>query len=238
MEVRSPAPDRRSSDAGHEAARERARQAASSVDGWLNEVQGAALFDAAAGCRGRGAIVEIGSWKGRSTIWLAYGARLAGQVVFAVDPHANSREDPSAQTLNEFSKNIREAGVADVVKPLVMTGREAARVIEESVELLFIDGDHSDAGAEEDATVWLPRLVEAGTVLMHDVATASYTGPRNAFRHHVCWNSGYAGVRRVGSMGVARRVARRSIPDALRGTVAGLLLYLLDAKRLLRRLKR
>ena len=87
-----------------------ARVAAASVDGWLNDEQGAALFDAAAGCSGRGAIVEIGSWKGRSTIWLAHGARLAGQPLFAVDPHVHSREDPSARTLDEFSENIRRAG--------------------------------------------------------------------------------------------------------------------------------
>ena len=78
-----------------------ARTAAAAVDGWLNETQGEALFDAAARCSGRGAIVEIGSWKGRSTIWLAHGARVAGQRVFAVDPHVNSREDPGARTLED-----------------------------------------------------------------------------------------------------------------------------------------
>ena len=155
--------------------------------------------------------------------------------LFAIDPHVNSREDPAARTLDEFSANIRRAGVADVVKPLVMTTREAARAIDGGVEILFIDGDHSDAGAAEDATLWLPRLIDGATVLMHDVVTASYTGPRRVFRRRICWDSGYAGVRRVGSMGIARRVARRSVADAAWGTMAGLLLYLLDAKRLIRR---
>jgi predicted O-methyltransferase YrrM len=212
-----------------------ARAAAAPIDGWLNEEQGRALFNAAAGCSGRGAIVEIGSWKGRSTIWLAHGARLAGQPVFAVDPHVNSRENPSARTLEEFSENLRRAGINDVVRPLVMTSRDAAHAIDGGVEILFIDGDHSDAGAEDDAILWLPRLIEGATVLMHDVATASYTGPRHEFRRRICWDAGYAGVSRVGSMGVARRVGRRSFMDALWGTTAGLLLYLLDAKRLLGR---
>ena len=223
---------------GTQPARARARAAAAAVDGWLNEAQGAALFDAAAGCSGRGAIVEIGSWKGRSTIWLGHGARLAGQPVFAVDPHEQSREDPSAQTLEEFTGNIRRAGVADVVRPLVMTSRAAAAAFDGGVEVLFIDGDHSDTGAELDAAAWFPRLIEGATVLLHDVVTASYTGPRKVFRRQVCWSSGFAGVRRIGSMGMARRVVRRSGSEAFRGTAGGVLLYMLDVKRALRKVRK
>jgi predicted O-methyltransferase YrrM len=222
---------------GADAARERARAAAASIDGWLSEEQGAALFEAAAGCSGRGAIVEIGSWKGRSTVWLAHGARLAGRRVFAVDPHVNSREDPEAKTFDAFVENVRRAGVDDVVTPVVMPSPEASTAVVGPVELLFIDGDHSDAGAEADAAIWLPRLIPGGVVLMHDVATASYTGPRRVFRSHVCWNHGYARVRRVGSMGIAQRVEHRSPAEAAWGTVAGTLLYLLDAKLLLRRVR-
>ncbi len=220
------------------AARLQARAAAEWVAGWLSEAQGTALFEAAARCSGRGSIVELGSWKGRSTIWLAFGARLAGQRLVAVDPHANSREEPAALTFDEFSENLQRAGISDIVEPLVMTSSEAATVVKGPVELLFIDGDHTDAGARRDAELWLPRLVDGGIVLMHDVVTASYTGPRNAFRSQVCWSERFAGITRVGSMGIARRTVRRGARDAIRGTVAGLLLYLVDAKRFLRRLRK
>jgi predicted O-methyltransferase YrrM len=219
------------------AARDRARVAAAMVEGWLNELQGAALFDAAASCTGRGAIVEIGSWKGRSTVWLASGARLAGQHVFAVDPHVDSREDPAARTLGEFEANLQRAGVTDVVRPVVMTSEQAARAIDGPVEVLFVDGDHSDAGSEADAGLWLPRLVDGGTVLMHDVANASYTGPRRVFRRRICWNPGFDNIHRVGSMGIARRVKQRSLPQGAWGVLAGLLLYLLDAKAALKRIR-
>jgi predicted O-methyltransferase YrrM len=81
----------------HEHAAELARQRAGDVEGWLSDRQGRALFDAAAKATGGGAIVEIGSWKGRSTTWLASGARLAGQRVYAIDPHRGSREDPAVE---------------------------------------------------------------------------------------------------------------------------------------------
>jgi predicted O-methyltransferase YrrM len=212
----------------------RARQVAASIDGWLSNAQGRALFQAAASTTGRGAIVEIGSWKGRSTIWLAMGARLAGQRVCAVDRHRHSREDPTAATLQEFLDNLRRAGVADVVDPFVMTSEKAAAQITGPVELLFIDGDHSYEGARRDAELWLPRLVDGGTVMFHDAATAAYTGPRRVVQQMVCRDPRFHGIARVGSMIAARRTSRRGTGAALWGTTAGILLYVYGIKRALK----
>ena len=208
------------------------------VEGWLSEPQGRALYLAATAATGRGAIVEIGSWKGRSTIWLAAGAKLAGQRVYAIDPHTNSKEDPGARTLTEFRDNLVRAGVADAVEPLVMTSSEAAAAVKGPVELLFIDGDHSYDGAKRDAALWLPRLVDGGVVMFHDVTTAAYSGPRRVFRKSVCLSSNYDSIRRVGSMTVARRTARRGLSSALWGVTTWMLLFIYDAKALLRRAKR
>ena len=217
---------------------ERARTATSSIEGWLSDAQGHALLAAAAATTGRGAIVEIGSWKGRSTVWLAEGARLAGQRVHAIDRHTQSLEDPLANTLAEFLQNIERAGVADVIEPLVMSSADAAAVVGGPVELLFIDGDHSLEGVRRDAEIWLPRVMNGGLVMFHDVATAGYDGPRRIFRQMVCWNERFAAVRRVGSMAIARRTPRRGILDAAWGTLAGLLLYIFDAKQLSRQLRK
>ena len=156
---------------------DRAAAAAAPVEGWLSERQGRALLAAALATTGRGAIVEVGSWKGRSTIWLAFGARERGRRVLAVDPHCGSREDPSARTLDAFLGNLASAGVADAVEPLVMTSAQAVHTITEPVELLFVDGDHGEAGARLDADLWLPKVLPGGTVLFHDVATSGYIGP-------------------------------------------------------------
>jgi MMP 1-O-methyltransferase len=216
---------------------ERARQRAARVDGWLSDAQGRALFEAAAASTGRGAIVEIGSWKGRSTTWLASGARLAGRRVYAIDPHRLSREDPGAATLDEFLGNLARTGLADVVEPLIMTSEEAAARIAGPIELLFIDGDHSYEAVRRDAELWLPRLMDGGTVMFHDVATAAYTGPRRVVRQMVFRNTHFHRIGRVGSMVVARRTVRRSPRAALWGTTAAILLYLYDGKRALRQVR-
>jgi predicted O-methyltransferase YrrM len=220
-----------------ERAAEVARQQATDVEGWLSEAQGRALFDAAAAATGAGVIVEIGSWKGRSTTWLASGARLAGQRVYAIDPHRGSREDPAADTLREFHVNLARNGLADVVEPMVMSSEEAAARIPGPIELLFIDGDHSYEGVRRDAELWLPRLMNGGIVMFHDVATAAYSGPRRIVRRMVCLSPRFDGVARVGSMVVARRTARRGPRAALWSRTAAMLLYLYDGKQALRGLR-
>ena len=85
------------------------------IDGFFSEDEGRWYARFARGLRG-GTFVEIGSWKGRSTTWLASGARLAGQRVYAIDPHCRSREYPSAETLDEFLDNLARNGLADIVE--------------------------------------------------------------------------------------------------------------------------
>jgi MMP 1-O-methyltransferase len=205
------------------------------IEGWLSAAQGRALRDAAAASTGRGAIVEIGSWKGRSTAWLATGAKQAGRRVYAVDPHRNSREDPSANTLEEFLVNLKRAKLLEVVEPLIMTSEEAMASIPGPVEILFVDGDHSPAAARRDADLWLPRLLPHGIVMFHDVATAGYSGPRRIFRQRICWSREFDSIAFVGSMGVARRTERRGVAAALWGTASGVLLYLYDLNALVKR---
>jgi predicted O-methyltransferase YrrM len=203
----------------------------SSIDGWLSDDQGRALFSAAAAASGREAIVEIGSWKGRSTVWLAKGARRAGGRVIAIDPHIGAYEDPTARTLDIFRQNLQRAGVAADVEIMAMRSEEAARVFTGPVEVLFIDGDHTSEGVRRDAELWLPRLVDGGVVMMHDVGNAGYEGPRRIFREMICASPSFESIRRIGSMGVARKTARRGAAAAAWARVASALLYLYDLKR-------
>ena len=101
-------------------------EAACDVEGWLTEAQARRLFAAAARCRPAGGIVEIGSFRGRSAIVLARGARPDVEVV-CIDPHAGSdrgpREIAAQPALGEadlaaFPRNLERAGVSDRVRHL------------------------------------------------------------------------------------------------------------------------
>src|SRR5438876_12261609 len=101
--------------------------------GYLAEREARFLMLAAAGAPADGAIVEIGSFKGRSTVGLAYVAQRYGLGdVVAIDPHTSpSTTDPDLGTerssYDEFQENLRRAGVADAVECRRAFSQEVAR---------------------------------------------------------------------------------------------------------------
>src|SRR6185295_15439005 len=147
------------------------------VAGWLTDAEGELLFSLAAHCPPAATIVEIGSWQGKSTIWIASGARRIGGHVFAIDPHEGSLEDPSARTLEFLTANLAEAGVADIVTPVVARSEDAVGRVPARCSLLFIDGDHTAAGVRRDLEIWVPNVHAGGVVAMHDIINPAWTGP-------------------------------------------------------------
>jgi MMP 1-O-methyltransferase len=189
--------------------RERLREAIAGVPGWLTEEEAEALYGIARGCSGRGVIVEIGSWKGKSTICLGLGSRAgAGARVYAVDPHADYR-------FGEFRENVERAGIADLVTPIPSLSQAAADGFDEPIELLWIDGAHEYELVREDVEKWVPKVVERGWVAMHD--TTWTEGPRRVASEEIYRSRRFKDVRFVvGSTTVARKVSENSRADRLR----------------------
>jgi MMP 1-O-methyltransferase len=179
------------------------------VPGWLTDEEGEALYELARGCRGRGVIVEIGSWKGKSTICLGLGSRAgAATRIFAVDPHADYR-------FGDFKANVERAGIADLVTPVAALSQAAAGDFHEPIELLFVDGSHEEALVREDFEQWVPKIVDGGWVAFHD--TTWTAGPRRVVGDRIYRSHGFKDVRFVvGSMTVARKVERNSLADRVR----------------------
>ncbi|GAH71940.1 unnamed protein product [marine sediment metagenome] len=151
------------------------------VDGWLSDKEGVLLYNLARSCKGRGVIVEIGSWHGKSTIWLGKGSQAGSQLkVYAIDPHIGVFEHRKiygeAGTFPGFMRNIKKAKVDDVVIPIVKTSEEAARNFTEPVELVFIDGVHEYKFVSLDFELWFPKLVSGGIIAFHDAI--GFPGPR------------------------------------------------------------
>jgi predicted O-methyltransferase YrrM len=150
--------------------------AACDVEGWLTEAQARRLFAAAGAVPGGGRIVEIGSFRGRSAIVLARGARPDVEVV-CVDPHAGSDRGPreiaarpevGEQDLRAFRGNLERAGVADRVRHVRDFSSLALRAFDGPVDLLFVDGAHRFRPARADLVRWGARVPEGGRMLVHD----------------------------------------------------------------------
>ncbi|MBX7102549.1 MAG: class I SAM-dependent methyltransferase [Gemmataceae bacterium] len=155
-----------------------------SVQGFLNPLEGFALYWLASRWPIDGATVEIGSFKGRSTCWIATGCKEQGKSkLTAVDPFTGSPEhqaggshpDPdiirTGSTLQVFQHNIQRHQLNDWVIPRVGRSADAVLGWNERIRMLFIDGDHSYEETARDFHTWTPFVGNYGIVAFHDVNT-------------------------------------------------------------------
>jgi len=152
------------------------------VDGWLSDGEAKYLYSLARFGPGKGSIVEIGSWKGKSTIVLAAGSATSHREnIYAVDPHKGGPDQESlglknVDTGREFRTNIQTAGVDSQIIPIVKPSTDAVRDWRGPIRLLWIDGDHSYEAVKNDFLVWEPFVVQGGIIAFHD--TYAWEGPR------------------------------------------------------------
>ena len=155
-----------------------------SVRGFLPDHEGRQLYDWAVTAAKIGPILEIGSYCGRSTLWLAQAARIHGTVVYAVDHHRGSEEHQPGEshhdkdlvngygevdTLSIFRRNIQVAGLENEVIAVVTGSAHFARTWSGQLGMVFIDGGHSLTTALADFRAWAPRVMPGGILAVHDV---------------------------------------------------------------------
>lgn len=147
-----------------------------SVQGWMTKEQGRWLYTAAGTCPPDGRVVEIGSFQGRSTIVLAYGAPPGAEVV-AIDPHAGNDRGPQelegfvAQASHDhvrFLTNLAHAGVSDRVRHVRRASHDAHGEVADPIDVLYVDGAHRYRPARRDLDQWGARVRPGGVMLIHD----------------------------------------------------------------------
>jgi predicted O-methyltransferase YrrM len=155
------------------------------VKGFLDAGEGAALYRAALAAAPLGPLLEIGSYCGKSAVYIGTAARDAGSLLFTVDHHRGSEEmqpgwehhDPSTwdaragamESLPFLRDTLRRAGLDEFVVPIVGRSATIARYWRTPLGFLFIDGGHAMTEAEADYRGWTPHVVAGGTLAIHDV---------------------------------------------------------------------
>jgi len=174
------------------------RKAAEAATGFMPAPEGLALHDAAARYAARGPVLEVGTYCGKSTIYLAAAARAAGQPVITVDHHHGSEEnqpgweyhdttlvDPRTgrlDTLPHARATLAAAGVEDDVIVVVGRSAEVARLWRTPLGMLFIDGGHTDVAATTDYESWAPWIAPGGLLAIHDVFPDPADGGQPPYR--------------------------------------------------------
>jgi predicted O-methyltransferase YrrM len=209
------------------------------VDGWFGPLEGRLLYRLAAEADPRGGIVEIGSWQGKSTLWLAAGARAGrGARVYAIDPHRGTYLRAEGETTEPaLRRNLERAGVADGVEVVVATSEDAVAGWSRPVSLLWIDGDHEYESARRDLELWGPHLLPEAAVALHD--TFVWPGPERVVRELLIASGQYTdfahaetttAARRCGPLGPRDALARRAA--LLRRSLYGMRLRAYDTNTL------
>jgi len=151
-------------------------EALDGVEGWFSPEQVERVATRAAAAPPGGRIVEIGSFRGRSMIAIARSAPKGVELV-AIDPHAGNDRGPqeiegfeqeAAEDNVVFRANLEKAGVADRVKHVRKFSHEAHGDVDGEIDVLHIDGAHRFGPAREDIMAWGNRVVEGGSMLIHD----------------------------------------------------------------------
>lgn len=162
--------------------------AAEAARGFMPPDEGRALHDAALAAVAavpHAPMLEIGSYCGKSAIYLGSAAAAADTVLFAVDHHRGSEEnqpgwewhepdlvDPAVgriDTLPTFRRTIHDAGLEGAVVAVVADSPTLARHWSTPLALLFIDGGHGHDPAHRDYELWTPHIAAGGYLAIHDV---------------------------------------------------------------------
>ncbi|MBI2664402.1 class I SAM-dependent methyltransferase [Candidatus Woesearchaeota archaeon] len=194
------------------------QKTAASIDGWLSPAEGRFLYNSARKCPQSAAIVEIGSWKGKSTVWLASGSKDGNHAaVYAIDPHTGSSEHKKmfgkVWTFEEFKQNVKAAKVDGLVKPIVKTSEAAARNWDKKIGFLWIDGAHEYEMVLLDYKLWEPHLIDGGVIAFHD---SQKGGPKKVVNRHLYFGSRFRNIGFVEGITYATKTSHLSIFDKFR----------------------
>ncbi len=194
------------------------------IKGFLAQDEAQALYDQALAVSAKGAVLEIGSYCGKSTIYLGIACRATNSTVFALDHHRGSEEhqegeffhDPDVfdaeeglvDTFKEFRRNIRAAGLDDVVVPIVAGSEAAAKHWNTPLSLVFIDGGHSLEAALSDYHCWSSHVIRGGVLAIHDVFEDASEGGQAPYAiYRMALASGlFTNLGRVNSLGLLQRL--------------------------------
>ncbi len=183
-----------------------------SIEGYLSpkEIRFLALIGAAPTASGD--VLEIGSFKGKSTVILARAAARAGQDrIFAVDPMAPTRvSDPrgsvskaDGSSFPDFQRNLEDRGLREHVEFARCDSGELAMTWDRPLRLLWIDGDHTYRGAKTDFDGFAPYLADGAIIALHDVLHACEGGVR-VFMEDILLSPNFGPCGLVGSIAWAQ----------------------------------
>jgi len=171
---------------------------AEKIKGFLDPDEGKRLYEIAKEAALHGPCLEVGSYCGKSALYLGTACKESGAILFSIDHHRGSEEqqpgeayfDPelfdvhayAIDTLSLFRRTLQMAELDDTVVPMVCTSGLAARAWATPLSLVFIDGGHAYETVLADYYCWAKHIVSNGYLLIHDIFQDPADGGQAPFK--------------------------------------------------------
>ena len=155
------------------------------IKGFLNAEEGEALYSYTKEFTRDGNALEIGSYCGKSAVYIVLAVKENNQKLYSIDHHKGSEEqqpgeeyfDPDLintegdgiDTLPFFLKTIKDSYLEGYVIPIVSSSEEAHKDLKMNFNMIFIDGGHSEEAAQTDYKLWSKKINPEGLLAIHDV---------------------------------------------------------------------
>ncbi len=196
---------------------------AASVKGFMPEKEGLKLFELALEAAAAGPCLEVGSFCGKSAVYIGAACRQKGTTLFTIDHHRGSEEQQPGQiyfdpeiydersrridSLPLLRETLEKAELEDTVVPMVTTSKAASRNWATPLSLVFIDGGHSYESTLTDYQCWAGHLLKGGYLVFHDIYPDPFQGGQAPYEvYKLAVNSGdFTMLPLCGSLGILRK---------------------------------
>ena len=196
---------------------------AEQIKGFLDPEEGLRLFEVAAEAASKGPCLEIGSYCGKSALYLGRACKKNAQVLFSIDHHRGSEEQQPGEeyfdaalfdtrayridTFTSFRRTLELAELEDTVIPIVAPSTLVARSWATPLALVFIDGGHALETVQQDYDGWAKHIMPGGYLLVHDIFQDPAQGGQAPYQiYQAAMTTGlFHGLPMTGTLGVLQR---------------------------------
>ena len=195
-----------------------------SIKGFIEKKEGEALYEYALKYSEKGNCLEIGSYCGKSALYIGSAVKINSRFLYSIDHHQGSEEqqpgeeyhDPDLlnisgdgiNTLPFFIDTLERSELKETVIPIISSSEEAFKDLEGPFSMIFIDGGHGEEAALTDYKLWSSKLIKGGLLAIHDVFPNPDDGGRPPFDIYcmALESNNFEKVNLIGSLGLLKKI--------------------------------
>ena len=195
-----------------------------SIKGFIEEEEGEALYKYALEYSKKGNCLEIGSYCGKSALYIGSAVKQNSSLLYSIDHHRGSEEQQPGEenhdhelinesgdginTLPFFIETIEKSGLRETVVPIISSSQEAYEDLEGPFSMIFIDGGHSEEAALTDYKLWSSKLIKDGLLAIHDVFPNPDDGGRPPYDIYcmALESNNFEELKLIGSLGLLKKI--------------------------------